>query len=62
MRQILFWDTGGFCLFCKRLERGRFRLPNDDNPEINRIILAMIIEGFDVKKVKKLPRFKPKIY
>lgn len=57
--KILFWDNGGFCLFCKRLEKGRFRLPLDNSTLIDRASLQMILEGIDLKSVKRLPRFKP---
>lgn len=57
--KVLFWDNGGFCLFCKRLEKGRFRLPSDNAALIDRASLQMILEGIDLKSVKRLPRFKP---
>jgi len=57
--KILFWDSGGFCLFCKRLEKGRFRFPNGDAVSIDRTSLAMILEGIDLDSVKRLPRYKP---
>lgn len=57
--KILFWDNGGFCLFCKRLEKGRFRFPNGNSQEIDRASLQMIIEGIDLKSVKRLPRYTP---
>ncbi len=57
--KILFWDNGGFCLFCKRLEKGRFRLPSDHTALIDRASLQMILEGIDLKSVKRLPRYRP---
>ena len=62
--KILFFDTGGFCLFCKRLEKGRFRLPQNKSDLSAKVILdevtlALILKGFDPKIQKKLPRFSP---
>lgn len=58
--KILFWDAGGYCLFCKRLEKGRFRFPVCENQNIDRANLQMILEGIDLKSVKRLPRYMPK--
>jgi transposase len=57
--KILFWDSGGFCLFCKRLEKGRFRLPNTEEEQIDKVFLNMILDGIDLNSVKRLPRYKP---
>lgn len=57
--KVLFWDTGGFCLFCKRLEKGNFRLPVHDSEQIDRASLQMILEGIDLKNVNRLPRYIP---
>jgi transposase len=58
--KILFWDNGGYCLFCKRLEKGRFRFPQGEQPRIDRASLSMILEGIDEKKVRRLPRYSPR--
>jgi transposase len=57
--KIIFWDTGGFCLYCKRLEKGVFKFPQGKNEQIERASLALILEGFEVKNINKLSRFRP---
>ena len=54
--KILYWDAGGLVLLCKRLEQGRFTfLPAtyDDCIELSAIQLAMMLEGIDIRRVKK---------
>ena len=60
--RILFWDRNGFCLFSKRLEKGRFTLPWDVPPhakrhEIEAAELALILEGIDLRGAKRRPRW-----
>lgn len=49
--KLLVWDRNGFWLMCKRLERGRFEPIDLHTPgvEIDRVRLAMLIEGLDTK-------------
>ena len=62
--KILFFDSGGYCLFCKRLETGRFRLPNlagqiGSKLSVDEVTLSLILKGFDPNIQQKLPRYKP---
>jgi transposase len=63
--RILFWDRHGYCLFSKRLERGRFRLPWDakggtaTSVEMEAAELALILEGIDLRGAKRRPRWSP---
>ena len=63
--RILFWDRNGYCLICKRLEKGRFRLPWEGSSEIARyyeleaVELAVILEGIDLKGAKRRSRWIP---
>jgi len=60
--KILFWDRGGFVLYYKRLERGRFRLPASSEATsvtIDATELAMLLDGIDVVSVKRPRRWEP---
>mgnify|MGYP003337661722 CR=1 FL=1 len=63
--KILFWDRGGFVLYCKRLERGRFQLPalvtGESSIELEGPQLVMLLEGVDLKAVTAPPRWQPGI-
>ncbi|MCF8482936.1 MAG: IS66 family insertion sequence element accessory protein TnpB [Rhodospirillum sp.] len=47
--KILAWDGQGFCLFSKRLERGRFIWPRAEGGVISLTSaqLSMLLEGID---------------
>lgn len=61
--KILFWDRGGFVLYYKRLERGRFRVPivaaDASSVTIDATELAMLLDGIDVVSVKRPKRWEP---
>lgn len=55
--KALWWDRTGYCLLCKRLERGRFRIPTILRPGDKAIALdpqefARILEGLDLPRSK----------
>jgi len=60
--KILFWDQGGFVLYYKRIEKGRFQMPDVSNGR--RIVklegtqLSMLLSGYDLN-VERLRRWKP---
>lgn len=63
--KVLWWDRSGFCLFAKRLERGRFRLPRELPPgarqlEVEASELALLLEGIDLRGAKRRPRWEPR--
>ena len=59
--KLLRWETGGFVLFFKRLERGTFELPTLQNPSLSQLLdygeLAMIITGISMRNANKRRRF-----
>ena len=59
--KILVWDQDGFVLWYKRLERGVFKLPRvmagARSVELRASELAMILDGIDVSKLKRVPRY-----
>lgn len=60
--KILFWDRGGFVLYLKRLEKGRFQLPVVDvrrkHVEMEGAQLAMLLDGIDLN-TRRLARWNP---
>lgn len=61
--KILFWDRGGFVLYYKRLEKGRFRVPRV-SPGASSVVmdateLAMLLDGIDVVKVRRPAKWSP---
>lgn len=53
--KILVWDRGGFVLYYKRLERGRFRLSavtlGADEAQLDATQLAMLLDGIETSSV-----------
>lgn len=59
--KILVWERDGFLLWYKRLEVGVFKLPRvgegSRSVELRASELAMILDGIDVSKLKRMPRY-----
>jgi len=44
--KLVYWDRTGFCLFAKRLERGRFSLPGDAEAfELSEQAFRLLLDG-----------------
>jgi transposase len=55
--KVLYFDHGGFVLFYKRLEAGKFRLPkvaaSADRIRLEPTDLAMLLRGIDFSRVRR---------
>lgn len=60
--KILFWDRGGFVLYYKRLEQGRFHRPalGDGAVTMTAAELASLLEGIDLAKARRSKLWEPK--
>ncbi len=60
--KVLTFEKGGFVLWYKRLERGRFRHPRrgEADVELDGTELTMLLDGIDVAKVQRLEHWMPK--
>jgi transposase len=60
--KLLYWDADGFALWYKRLEEGTFRMPrvasDDASVELKASELAMMLEGIDLKSIKRGKRLR----
>ena len=62
--KILWYDRGGFALYCKRLERGTFRFPQSIEKGQTRVAidageLSLILEGIDLRGATWRERWDP---
>ena len=59
--KVLTWDRDGYVLWYKRLEQGVFKLPRlspgDRSVELRPSELAMILDGIDMTRLKRVPRY-----
>lgn len=61
--KVLAWDGGGFLLLYKRLEAGRFRMPEVAQDatcvQLDSTQLAMLLDGIDVSRVRRPVKWQP---
>jgi transposase len=57
--KALFWDRNGLVIFYKRLEKGRFKWPQQNTSalEMTEQDLSLLLDGIDFTKLKRLPKF-----
>jgi transposase len=62
--KILYWDADGYALWYKRLEEGTFKLPRIQegvqSVQMRASELAMMLDGIDLKSVRRVKRYQRK--
>ncbi|WP_428937502.1 IS66 family insertion sequence element accessory protein TnpB [Fontivita pretiosa] len=60
--KVLSWDKDGYALWYKRLEEGTFKLPRVEpsqrSVQLRASELAMMLDGIDLKSVKRVKRYR----
>lgn len=53
--KAVYWDRTGYCLFAKRLERGRFTFPGSSTTqEMNEQTLRLVLDGIPLGKRRNM--------
>lgn len=60
MVKVLLWDRTGFCIWSKRLAKGRFRIASlsDTGSALELPQLMLILEGIDLTNAKQRKRYR----
>jgi transposase len=51
--KVLYWDSDGFAIWWKRLEKGSFQLLDNQKMLIDRKEFFMLLEGITPKRIQK---------
>ena len=61
--KVLYWGGHGLCLWCQRLEGGRYHFPTPEADaacvELSAVQFQMVLDGIDLDKVRRFKRFAP---
>jgi transposase len=59
--KVLYWGGHGYCLWCSRLEAGRYHFPpaTAAGVELTAAQFQMILDGIDTSHVRRFKRFSP---
>jgi len=53
--KAVYWDRTGYCLFAKRLERGRFALPGTDRAcSLSEQAFRLILDGIELGRRRRM--------
>lgn len=55
--KILQWDRDGFALYNKRLEKGTFEIPKNNEKNISADVLSCILQGIKLASIRKRKRY-----
>ena len=62
--KVLFFSAGGFVVYYKRLERGRFSMPrvaeSASQVVLDATSLAMLLDGVDLRAVRRAALWEPR--
>ena len=58
--KVLYWGGHGLCLFCQRLEAGRYHFPDApagaSSVELSAGQFQMVLDGIDLSRVRRFKR------
>jgi transposase len=59
--KVLYWGGHGLCLWCQRLEAGRYHFPDAPQGakavELTAGAFQMVLDGIDLSRVRRFKRF-----